>query len=107
MAPTGPTEGNRLGERWRSWVREIEEHSLDQYEYLGALEHRDEVEMWLQISGDQAAMDAVADFDALFDAVTCEHGRFADHFYAQAGSGGLWELHPADPEAHQYILQGG
>lgn len=105
MAPTGPTEGDRLVEQWRSWVREIEDHPLDQYEYLGALEHRDQVETWLQTSGDQVAMNAVSEIDALFERVTCEDGRFAHHFIAHSGAGWWWKRMPSDPEAQRYIVQ--
>lgn len=94
-----------LIERWTSWVNEIEDHPLDQYEYLGALQHRDELELWLQIGGDQAAVDAVADIDARFEALTLDDSRFADHFSAQAGAGWWWERMPSDAEAQQYITQ--
>jgi hypothetical protein len=100
-----PSPNRSPVERWRSWVCEMEEHPLDQYEYLGALEHRDEVETWLQISGDQAAMDAVDEIDAIFEGVTCEDGRFADHFAAQAGDGWWWNRLPSDPAAQQYLVQ--
>ena len=60
-------EGRRLLERWGSWVRELEDHPLDQFEYLGALEIRDEVEIWLNMSGDRAAADEVDDLDARFE----------------------------------------
>jgi hypothetical protein len=104
MSPARSTQGTHLIERWRSLVREMEEHTLDQYEYLGALEHRDQIEIWLQITGDQAAMDGVADIDARFENVTCEDGRFADHFAAQAGNGWWWKRVPSDPKAQQYIF---
>jgi len=104
MAPTGPTKGDRLVERWGSWVRKIEDHPVDQYEYLCALEDRDAVETWLQTSGDQVAMDAVAEIDALFERVTCEDDRFANRFIVHSGTGWWWKRLPSSPEAQQYIV---
>jgi hypothetical protein len=83
----------------------MEQHPLDQYEYLGALEHRDELELWLQINGEQGAIDAVADIDARFEDLTCEDGRFAAHFASKGGQGWWWNRLPSDPEAQQYIFQ--
>lgn len=98
-------EGRRLIDRWASWVAELEDHPLDQYEYAGALELRDRLEVWLNVSGDQVAVNAVAEIDARFDDVTCEDDRFAIHFREEAGTGWWWLRMPSDPQAQDYITQ--
>jgi hypothetical protein len=60
-----------------AWVRELEYGPLDQFEYLGALQRRDEVELRLQLSGDQLILDVVAEIDAR-EALTVEDNRFTD-----------------------------
>jgi len=85
----------------------MEEHPLDQYEFLGALQHRDEVEMWLQINGDGAATDDVDAIDARLQAVTDEDSRFAAHFAAPAGTAWWWRRFPSDPAAQDYIQRTG
>jgi hypothetical protein len=99
-------EGEALIERWSSWVDELTDHPLDDYEYLGALVQRDEVELWLQISGDQAMMDAASTIDAEFEEITIEDSRFAEHFSTQAGTGWWWSRLPKAPESLRYITQG-
>jgi hypothetical protein len=91
-------------DRWERWVQEMETHPLDEFEYLGALQKRDEVEEWLQISGNQQAIDEVANIDARFDDLTEEDGKFASRFSAQAGLGWWWNRVPSDPASRSYIF---
>lgn len=97
--------GHRLVERWDQWVHELEEHPLDQHEYLGALQLRDELEEWLQISGDREAMDSAALVDARFEDLTDNDGRFARCFPEQAGRGSWWHRLPSDSAAQDYVLR--
>jgi hypothetical protein len=94
-----------LYERWLAWVDELEHGPLDQYEYLGALQNRDEVELRLQLTGDPHMMDLIADVDARFEAVTVDDSRFAERFPAEAGSAWWWRRFPADPKSQVYITQ--
>lgn len=84
-------------------MAELEDHPLDQYEFLGALVCRDALEMWLQIHGESDAWDATEEVDARFESVTADDDRFALHFAKQAGSGWWWGRLPADPAALDYI----
>lgn len=97
--------GQQLIERWDAWVQRLEQHPLDQFEYLGALEMRDEVESWLQISGDQRAMDEVDAIDHRFATLTLEDDRFAIRFASQAGVGWWWNRLPSDPAAQDYLVR--
>ncbi len=94
-----------LIERWGAWVAELEQHPLDQFEYLGALQIRDEVQEWVQINGDQAAMDEVEAIDYQFERLTEEDDRFATRFAAAAGSGWWWNRLPSDPSARDYLVK--
>ena len=97
--------GQQLIARWDAWVQELEQQPLDQSECLGALQIRDEVESWLQISGDQQAMDEVDAIDHRFATITMEDGRFATRFTLQAGDGWWWHRLPSDPAAQDYLVK--
>jgi hypothetical protein len=105
MRSSSAAVGVGLYERWSAWVSELEHGPLDQYEYLGALQNRDEVELRLQLSGDQHMMDLVAEVDARFEAATVEDSRFGERFSVEAGGGWWWRRFPADPRSQAYITQ--
>jgi hypothetical protein len=77
---------------------------LDQYEYLGPLEHRDAIAEWLEVHG-AGANDVVDEVDAEFEALTVEDQRYALHFTARAGRGWWWQRMPSDPVALGYLTQ--
>lgn len=79
--------------------------ALDQYEYLGALQVRDDLETWLNMNGHPAVADSVDEIDSRFEDLTSHDLRFAEHFAAQAGSGWWWSRMPRDSDARQYIVQ--
>ena len=105
MGSSSAARGAEPYERWSAWVRELEHGPLDQYEYLGALQNRDEVELRLQLSGDRHMRDIVAEVDARFEAATVEDSRFAERFSAEVGSGWWWRRFPADPRSQAYIAE--
>jgi hypothetical protein len=76
-----------LTERWAEWVRELADHPLDQYEYLGLPQHRDAIATWPEVRGDSPMMDSVDEIDADFEGLTVEDSRYAERFSAQAGGG--------------------
>jgi hypothetical protein len=86
-------------------VQELEQHPLDQYEYLGALQARDAVEQWIQTQGDQATFDGVEAIDYRFEVLTAEDDRFAARFTHESGPGWWWMRLPADPSAQEYLVK--
>jgi hypothetical protein len=90
---------------WTRWVEEMEDYALDPFEYLEALSVRDDVEMLLQVTGDQRAVDVVVPIDARFEALTETGDRFAMRFATQAGEGWWWSRVPADPGALAYLFE--
>jgi len=96
-------KGEQLIERWNGWVQEQE--PLDQFEYLGVLQVRDELEVWLQISGDPRAMERVDALDHDLAMLTMEDGRFAVQFSSQAGAGWSWNRMSSDPAAQEYLVK--
>lgn len=98
-------EGVELADRWAAWVRELDDHPLDQFEYLGLLSHRDGIATWLEVHGDSRTRDVVDEIDADFEALTIEDSRYAERFSAQAGPGWWWRRVPADSAALSYLTQ--
>lgn len=94
-----------LTERWANWVGELADHPLDQYEYLGLLQHRDAVATWLEVLSDSRATECVDEVDADFEALTVEDSRYAERFSAHAGPGWWWQRVPADSKALSYLTQ--
>ena len=90
---------------WAAWVEELEDHPLDQFEYLGALECRDGFQDFLASSGDTRTADLADEIDARFQDVTIEDSRFADHFESQVGTGWWWLRLPKSQEAQAYIFR--
>jgi hypothetical protein len=52
---TEPADQTRAIDRWADWVRELADHPLDQYEYLGLLQQRDVVATWLALTAESVA----------------------------------------------------
>ena len=98
-------EGEDLRDRWATWVQELADHPLDQFEYLGLLSHRDSIATWLEVHGDGQIRDTVDEIDADFERLTEEDYRYYERFSAQAGPGWWWRRVPADPEALSYLTQ--
>jgi hypothetical protein len=94
-----------LVDRWAAWVDELEDHPLDTYEYLGALECRSEVQEMLALRGDESMADAVNAIDSRFEDLTITDGRIVDRFPEQSDGGWWWRRLPKDPLAQGYILQ--
>ena len=98
-------EAGALTDRWAAWVQELGERPLDQFEYLGLLNHRDIIAAWLEVRGDNRTRDTVDEIDTDFEGLTVEDSRYAEHFPTQAGPGWWWQRVPADHEALSYLTQ--
>ncbi len=61
--------------RWAEWVAELADRRLDQYEYLGLVQHRDSVQQWLEVRGSDLVAAAVDEIDVDFQALTVEAFR--------------------------------
>ena len=84
---------------------ELEDHPLDQSEFLAALQTRDLVQELLVLRGSDPFEDAVDEIDAHFDDLTVENARFCERFKEQAGSGWWWMRLPKNPSAQAYIVR--
>jgi hypothetical protein len=54
------------------------------------MQNRDELELGRRLSNDEHMMNTVATADARFEAATVKDSRFAEHFFAEAGTGWWW-----------------